>query len=363
MPERLIDPSRKRILRSFLQGAMQPNLASASIMLGVVLAGFLSYLAIVNENLLAGEAYRYAMDKDLDTQTYATHQLLSAEPGTDPSVYVFGSSVMVRCVKDRATIADLVSARSGQSVTAYDLSTDAQTAWEFEAMVDRIPEGGFGVIVFGASYGIWTYSPKDLAELINAPKLGFPTPTIDAAAREMGVKVPLRTGIYGLDISKFFLARRRTFVENLLSGGRDYADPLDAYWMDVVNDPEFWAEEKAQLPQFVAAVDANMDMHLATMARAVETLRGKGDYEMVLFEAPIHPGWFELQDGAAFFDGINRDLRAFAEEQNIEFTSARELVDLGAEDFVDFEGHISNDAARMACTEAVADFIVEALER
>ncbi len=355
--------SQVRILRSFFEGLTRPNLTSALVMLSVVLISFLAYIAIVNDKLLASDAYRFVMDKDLDTQTYASHQLLAAEPDDDPAVLIFGSSVMVRCVKDRTTVADLVAAQTGQPIRVYNLSTDAQTSWEFEAMIDRFPDGGNGVVILGASYGFWTYSREHLEELIEAPKLGFPTPAIDAAARELGIKVPFRTGIYGLDASKYFLARRNTVLKNLLRGGHSYADPLDAYWMDLVNKPEFWAEEIAQLPDYAAAVEANLEMNLDAVARAIANLRTKGDYQVILFEAPINPGWFELDDGAAFFAGLNQALQAFAAAQEIEFRSARDLVALSADDFVDYEGHISNDAARMACTQTVSELVTEALAR
>jgi hypothetical protein len=355
--------SHREILRSFFEGMTRPNVMSASIMLSVVLISFLAYIALVNDKLLAGDAYRFVMDKDLDTQTYATHQLLAAKRTDAPAVLIFGSSVMVRCVKDRGTVSDLVSSASGQSVSVYNLSTDAQTSWEFEAMVDRFPEDGSGVVVLGASYGFWTYSREHLEELINAPKLGFPTPTIDAAARDQGIKVPIRTGIYGLDASKYFLARRNTVLKNLLTGGHTYADPMDAYWMDIVNNPEFWAREMNQLPDYVSGVDANLEMNLEAVARAIENLRAKGDYQIIMFEAPINPGWFELEEGRAFFTDLQQALKEFTAEQAIEFASARDLIEFGAEDFVDYEGHISNDAARMACTQAVADLAAEALTR
>lgn len=363
MVERQDGASQMLVLRSFFRGATQPNFASAAIMLGVLLIVILAYIAVVNDKLLAGNSYRYFMDDNLDTQTYATHQILGVESGDEPSVLIFGSSVMVRCIKDRDTVADLVSTKSDQSVIAYNLSTDAQTMWEFEAMVDRIPDGGRGVLVFGVSFGMWTFSLEDLEELIDAPKLGLPTPTIDAAAREAGIDVPFRTGVYGLDASSFFLARRRTFLKNLLSGGMSYGDPLTAWWMKNVNDPEFWEEEKARLPEQVAEVEENLNRHLATVARAIEDLRSKGDYEVILFEAPINPDWFELDTGRRFFTGLRQDLMSFAEAENIRFASALDLVDLTADDFVDFEGHISNDEARMACTEAVSDLVVEALTR
>lgn len=363
MVERQNGASHENALKSFFRGATQPNLASTLIMLCIVLVSFLSYIFIVNDKLLAGDAYRFAMDGDLDTQTYATHQLLAAQPSDTPSVLIFGSSVMVRCVKDRETLADQITTKSEQPVTVFNLTTDAQNSWEVEAMIDRFPDGGNGVVVFGPSYGFWMYSREHLEELITAPKLGFPTPTIDAAARDMGIQVPFRTGIYGLDAKEFFLARRGTILRNLRSGGHAYADPLDAYWMDIVNDPEFWEEEKAQLPDYAAAVETNFEMNLATVARAIDSLRAKGDYDLIIFEAPINPGWFELDDGRAFFGNINETLKTFAAEQGVEFASSRDLVDLRADDFVDFEGHISNDEARMACTDAVSDIVAEALTR
>lgn len=363
MVERQERASQMLVLRSFFRGATQPNFASASIMLGVLLIGVLAYITVVNDRLLAGDSYRYFMDHNLDTQTYATHQILGVEAGEEPSVLIFGSSVMVRCIKDRDTVADLVSTKSDQSVIAYDFSTDAQSMWEFEAMVDRIPDGGRGVLVFGVSFGMWADTLEDLEELIDAPKLGLPTPTIDAAAREAGIDVPFRTGIYGLDASSFFLARRRTFLKNLLSGGISYGDPLKAWWMDDVNDPEFWEEEKARFPEQTAKVEENLERNFETVARAIEDLRSKGDYEVILFEAPINPGWFEIETGRSFFTGLRQEMMSFAEAENIQFASTMDLVDLTVDDFVDFEGHISNDDARMACTEAVSDLVVEALAR
>jgi hypothetical protein len=347
--------------RSFKAGATQPNFASAMIMLTVMVLCFAILTWLASARLLAGDGHRLLMDGPLDTQTHATHQLLAASPAEEPSILVFGSSVMVRCVKGAPTLEQLIAEQANVDAKVYNLSTDAQTTWEIEAMIDQFPAGGHGVVVFGTSYGVWMNSVSDLEKLIREPKLGFPTPTIDAAARAEGISVPFRTGVFGLDASKYFLAHRKAVAKNLIYGGLEYGDPLDAYWMQIVNNQSFWDKEIAQLPDLVAQVETNLDANIETVRRTIRSIKQKGDYSIVLYEAPIHPGWFEVDGGDAFFSKIRRALQNLADDEGVVFAAARDRVPFEAKDFVDFEGHLGNDEIRMACTRDVAETIAEEL--
>jgi hypothetical protein len=342
---------------SFKAGAIRPNFASATIMLAVTALCFAIIIWLASAKLLASEGYRLLMDGPLDSQTHATHQLLAATPSEDPSILVFGTSVMVRCIKDAPTLKQLIAEQTSAAANVYNLTTDSQTTWEIEAMIDRFPAGGHGVVLLGTSYGVWMNSVSDLEQLVRAPKLGFPTPTIDAAARADGISVPLRTGVFGIDSSKYFLAHRTSVLKNLINGGPEYGDPLDAYWMPLVNNQDFWDEEIAQLPDLVAQVEANLDANLETVRRTIRNIKQKGDYSIVLYEAPINPGWLEVDGGEAFFSKIRRALQNLADDEGVVFAAARDQVPFEAKDFVDFEGHLGNDDIRMACTRDVAETI------
>jgi hypothetical protein len=90
--------------------------------------------------------------------------------------------------------------------------------------------------------------------------------------------------------------------------------------------------------------------------------RKDGPVHVVIVMAPMNPGWEDDPFGKAFFARYRSDLEKFAYKVHGIFASATEFGDLRQSDFVDFEGHINNPAARQRCETGLAKVIAHALE-
>lgn len=360
--------SRREILMAFWQGLKCPSLGAVTIAFGSVAGFFLLICLFLTPAFWASGAWRYVMTDDLDVQTYVTQKVLSRPPSEPSSVVLLGTSVTIRCVESEKALSDLISKASGRLHHVHDLATDAQMTWEMAALTEQLPPGPGGVLVIGLTPGILATGPSDngwnsLATVIKMPKLGFTSAALDEEARHAGISVPVRTGIYGLDNAKFFLSRRRAILRNFFRGGMDYADPLTAFWYADVNRPEFWREEVAALSGVAASYDTNAAYNFYVIARFIERARNQNPIRVIILESPINPSWQNEAEGAAFFARYRTNLQAFAAKQNAAFLTVSESAGLKAEDFVDYEGHIGNEAARRRCTEILAEGVAHELRR
>ncbi len=351
---------------NLLRGMTAPSVLAASVALATIALLFAAYCLIFGAWFVASPLSRYLMTDDLDTYTNVTHKVLSrqAEPG--PNVVVLGTSVTVRCVASEQALSDRLAAETGQQLRTDDLASDAQTSWEMLALVDRLPPKQGGVLVIGLSPGLLEFGTgegrwKSVQGLIDAPKLGFTSPAMDAAVREAGLKVPHRWGIHAVDNAEFFLSRRKDIVKNLLRGGKTYGEPLNAYWYKNVNRPEFWKTEIAELPANAALYTQNAPTNFAVLEKVVARARESGASGVVVLESPLNPGWFAVPEAREFVSRYRGDLAAFAGRVSATLVRATDEAGLNPPDFVDYEGHLGNAAARERCMGALARGIGAAL--
>lgn len=358
--------ARSLALTSFLAGLTQPSVLAAGVALATVAALFVAYCLVFGSWFVASPLYRYLMTDDLDTYTNVTHEVLDRQGDTAPGIVVLGTSVPVRCVAGETALTALVAAGTGRQIRTHDLATDAQTTWEMLALVDRLPPREGGVLVLGLTTGLMDYGTgtgqrSSLQGLIDAPRLGIVSPALDAAARQAGLKVPRRTGVYALDNAEFILSRRKELVKNLIRGGKTYGEPLSADWYAHVNRPEFWQTEIADLPKAEARYAQNAAANFAALEKVVALARAGGTESVVVLVSPVNPGWNAVPEAAGFLARYRADVAAFAARVDATVVQATEDAGLKQSDFVDYEGHLGNAAARDRCMAALARGIGNAI--
>lgn len=361
------DTSGQRGDPGFVRGLTRPSVVSAATALCVLCAAFVAYCTILGPGFLASDKYRLLMSNPLDTHTLVGHRVLSRAGSSGANAILLGTSVTIRCIEGEAPLAERIEARTGRRLRVDDLATDAQATWEMAALVDRLPPQDGGVLVIGLTPGLLSANPlgdsrNALGSLLKWPRFGFTSPAMEAEARALGVAVPRRTGIYAIDNAGYILSRRKELLRNLLRGGTDYADPLTAAWYKNVNTPEFWAKEIRELPEVAAEYRANAALNFDMLDRMVLRALQSHDFRVVVLESPVNPGWWQDEAGARFYRAYRADLAALAGRLGGTFVQISDRAGLKQSDFVDYEGHLGNAAARARCSDALADGIAAALE-
>ena len=348
----------------FLRGALRPNPLSLFIALGINLALLVIVGVAVTPEAIA-KHYRYLMSDGFDRYSRVTGETLAlqAKGRASASVVILGASTTLRCITSEHDLERMVRESSGLVIDAHNFCTDAQSTWEMAAIVDRLPQAFDGVLVIGVTPGLLSFGTgigereqfASLNSLLTSSRLGFAADAMDEEARRVGLPVPFRTGIYAVDNREFLLARRRIVLRNLLRGVPKFEDPLTAPWISYVNRPEFWQEEIAKMPALVERYRRNQGVTLPVIERMMRNLARRGRVAFLLLVSPIHPGWYKEPVGAEFYAAYLVELKDFAERNQMSFMNIAADAELVAADFVDYEGHIGNAAARDRCMRVLAD--------
>lgn len=351
----------KRFSAAFIDGLTAPSKLALGVAIAIVLLNLLAFVSLP-ESLLKGEQYRYFMAHELDTQTLLTHRLLNIEDSTEPFVAIMGTSVMVRCIEDHGGMEREIGKHTQVTPRFYNLTADDQKSWEIASILSLLPQKANGVIVLGLSPGLLDTDLDSLRKSVEQSKIGVFTKALDEEATRAGITPPPRRGIYSLDNSHYLLSHRHALLLNLLRGGLDYSEPLEAWWMDTVNNPEFREKEKSQLPEKRKEFEDNVNYNLEVIDRAISRLESTNHYSILIAIPPINPGWYDVPGGKAFFDEFRSILQAFADARGFKLISVSEPAALTQADFVDYEGHMNNPAARSRCNNYLAKTIATSLQ-
>ena len=347
---------------AFLKGLTKPS--GLSTLLAVLIPFFVTMVAVfAGPRLMTSEAYVYLMTHAFDTHTLTSHRVMKGVPRHKPTAAILGSSVMVYCVQDGPDLTDVMGL--GDDFVVAPLPTASQKSYEMAAILKEIDPYAHSVVVLGLNPGVFTAaapSEEDsaLTDVVEHPRLGFYSTVLNDEIIRTGHKPPFKTGIYTLDNLNFFLSRRKPMLMNLLHGGTEYGDPLDAPWIEKVNNPEFWEEEKADLGKMITQYNANAAAHFEVLARAIEKLQEEPGVRVVIAEAPVNPGWFEVSAGRSFFNRFAQDLSDFADATGADFYSLSAGANLQKEDFADYEGHLVSHDAQARCSSALGKSILMA---
>ena len=122
-----------------------------------------------------------------------------------------------------------------------------------------------------------------------------------------------------------------------------------------------WQSEIDAQPALIEHYDRNLELNLAIIRRFIKALGRSERVSFLLLAAPINPRWHEEPGGEEFHTRYLEDLRRFALENDMPFLNINEGSELTGDDFVDYEGHIGNRAARHRCTEVLASHVSQRL--
>lgn len=350
--------SFKTALANFRRGLTSPSMTSTVLALAIPLV-LVATAILIGDRLIRGGHYEYLMSDPFDVYAKVGHEVMEFQASDRPGAVLLGDSLMVYCV-DEDLLPDIVKETSGVAeIEAHLLATPNQSTYEMAAIVDAADLSPGSVVLVGLSLGVVSKQtgsePESiLVKILKNPRLPFQSAVLDEEARLAGVKPPFRTGIYAFDNAGFYIARKTVFVKHLLAGPAPYGDPLTAPWLSHVDTPEFHAQERAALSDLVEAYSANADKNFDVLARMIERERDSRGVDFVIAQAPINPGWYDLAEGAAFFQKFAADAEAFAQRVGARYVSVSAGQNWSREDFFDYEGHLKSPAARSVCTETVA---------
>ena len=354
-------------LSSFAAGFFRPSITAVCVAVSTLAAIFTAYVLTITPSFMASDKYRYLLSDDQDVSTLVTHRAFSAARDGKPSILYFGDSDAIRCIESEDGLADLVLERTGKTFHVHDLASNAQSTWMMAALAQVVPPEPGGVIVIGFTPDILGIGSRDsgrisLQAILKWPMVGINSPVLADEARRAGLPAPFTSGVYAIDEASYILSRRKSLFRNVLFGPPHYGDPLNAPWYAHVGTPEFHAEEHRLLPQVAALYQRGLSENFAVLERMIARARKNGPVHVVIMMAPMNPGWNDDPFGRTYFARYRADLEAFARKVGGSFANATELADLRQADFVDFEGHINNAAARKRCATGLASAISTAVE-
>lgn len=350
-----------RFSAAFIDGLSSPSRLALGVAIATIFLVLLAFVALP-QSLLKGQQYRYFMAHELDTQTLLTHRLLNIDDSTEPYVAILGTSVMVRCIENDGGMEREISKHTRVNPTFYNLTADDQNSWEIASILSLLPHKANGVIVLGLSPGLLSTGIDSLRKSLEQSKIGLITEVLDDEATHAGISPPRHSGLYSLDNAHYLLSHRHSLLLNLLRGGLDYSEPLEAWWIEQVNNPEFWEKEKGELPENRKVFEENVNYNLEVIDRAINRLGSTNPHSILIAIPPINPGWYDVPGGKAFYDELRHILQAFATARGFQLISVSEPAALKQSDFVDYEGHMSNPAARSRCNNYLARTIATSLE-
>lgn|GEM_PF-3574666 len=354
--------NNNNFVTAFLTGLTKPSVLSVSLAVLTPMA-VVAAAVFAGPKLMASDAYVYFMSHSFDTHTMASHRVMKGVGRNKPTAAILGTSVMVYCVMDGPDLNQTMGL--GDDFYVASVPTASQNAFEMAAILDRLDPYAGSVVVIGLNPGMFTkeITPDEnslVYSVVEKPKLAFYSDVLSDEIKLIGNKPPFKTGIYTIDNIEFFMARRKAMLMNIMSGGTPYGDPLDAPWIEKVNSPHHWEEEKANLSEMIVDYDANAPAHFEVLARMIEKAQAEPGVEIVIAEAPTNPGWYEIEEGRDFFEKFNSDLQAFAKQYNATYASLSASARLNKADFADFEGHLVTHDAQERCTSALGQSILSA---
>lgn len=288
-----------------------------------------------------------------DDYAFVTARVLDLErQGADrPLVVVLGGSSTRESLTGEDDLEARLAAR-GVEVEVVDLTADAQTQIESAALLDRLPAGATGFVVYGVSANRFTQARAEMETLGSAPRLGFRSPRIDQEIVLAGGTPAPPLPLARLDPWQFWVLRLPVVPLNLVRGRQirqqhRYLDLPHAAPGEIRMD---WDVELAGLRE-------NGAYHAEVLGRTVARLRqerpGMG---LALLDGPWYEAWSPPGYDAAWAER----LRSVSEAVGAPVWALDEVAALQPQDFRD-PTHLRTVEAQQRYTDAVADRLAAAL--
>jgi hypothetical protein len=329
--------------REFLRGLTQPSLPALLLTLLVPTAGFALCSFGITPAFLARNAGLLAIDpQDTDLFAISRATRLHLESSTAPTLFLIGSSTLLRSVPDPAELERAFGSAVGQSVPVVDLACEGSTVVQMENLVSLLPARLEGLFVIEVT-------PRQLATFAN-----------DDEVRAVNWDPAQGPGTFFWHNKRFFLPRLASIPRNLLYGRLEYAP--EEYLTHRMTESG-WQIAAAKMKSGIGKnYAAEREQSYASLAEVVARLRAGGKVQVALLEPPLSERGYREVLGPAFWDEHRSRLRRFADEQGLELWRLDEEAALEEEDFADFM-HLYRAESQARYTHALARHAAELWRR
>ena len=295
-----------------------------------------------------------------DGYAHLTSRALSQsqpKPGT-VTIGVISASAMREAISDSDILTKVASSSWQTEVDFANLTAPNMTLWEAVIVADCIADGYHGIVLIAVAPNKLARRDQRLDNLLEEPRMGICSTTLDAELSRSGVQVPRRTGVLLFDNIEFYAARRYALLHNAFAE-RDFAPQMQLVRTKSVtlDAPAMhrringWKNQLAQ--GYYESAEANLDL----IRLAIQRLKQSGQIQVVLVEEPFNPLGAEMLFESDFHKSLRADyessILALAQELEVEYWDVAGAAKLTATDFID-EFHMGNPAARQRFTEELA---------
>jgi hypothetical protein len=336
---------------TLVRAATQPSLAALLGTLFVVLFLFLTCAVVITPQSLSSVDSRYLLAHDRDTFADTTHLCMRMRysPPQRLAVAILGSSDTRAATTDPREMEQVLTQRLGRWTPVYDLAVPSVGVPEIAAMADFLGDGFNGVVVISMIPGRLARGKDWLEKSFKSPRLGLGSIVFDEEVRLAGVDVPARTGIYFFDHYRFLVARRHALV-HLMTGPAPnfvrYAFPDG----ETLSGKE-WNRMVEQVQATLETYYDNRESSLAVVSRTVARLRQRGQVDVVILEAPLHPELVGLVYPPQLLADHRARLERFSRDHDVHYWNLQAEAKLGTDDFRDY-CHLRSPEARKRYTKA-----------
>lgn len=315
----------EKILRSFVSGLVRPSgTAVFSALAFVVLVG-LTAIAVVDESLVrVPNRARYLFTSSIDGDMYVTSQTMrlgSMDP-SKPILVVIGASAGRESIDPFLLDLDF-----GTDEQVFSLCQGRQSFWEAEAILDKVPDGIAGVVLFSIGPSRFTNGDERVDSLATSPRLGLRTDKMDEAIRDGGGEPPLRCGLYLIDNIRFYTRRLSVLPLNVLRGPPRYK--LHRYFGRPQIGEADWAAMAGMIEERLTSFDSQFDQNFDKLVNCVRRLEARTDLHIILVEHPINPRFIRDELGVELYAAMRERLVRRVHEESLRMIN---LNDAGFEE-------------------------------
>ncbi len=322
----------------------------------IVVVGLLCGLSVlwVKPRHLVKLDHRYLMTVHLDDYTELSFEAMRAkQAGPQPfAVAVVGDSAIRSAMPDTSAIQGRLAQELGRDVPVHYLAAKGMNLIEYAGVMDYIGQGFNGVVVIQMSLYHIAQTPKELAILLEIPRMAIDTPVYDQELARVAGSAPWRSGVYLLDHWRFYAYRLNEHaLWNVLFGPTPL--PLASKPMTT----EQWQTADRNVLAYLKEYPTQRDRNLAILGRLIDRLRAQGRVEIAIVETPMNPRWHK-QINSELAQGYQEYWENWIQEQGLHHWDLNREGAFATEDFHDYVHFCSREAGQRY-TDLLMDHVAE----
>jgi hypothetical protein len=357
-------PAWQQGLAAFWAGFSQPS----ALAFGVLASAFAASLALCvwffSESTLAGPMGAYLPRSPLDAEGFATTEALRAghTPPSRPRLFVLGTSTVGQAIGSGKAVHDMIQEQSGQDWEVILLTTPLQSPLDTFALLDRALQSQTAdsppaMVVLGSGILRLRWNVAQMLEFAAMPRLGLRSDWHDAeVVINGGTPVP-RHGVYLWDNLSFVLINGSESLLRLamLHPAKRVVDQYARQGLT----PQTRSKIRDAIGQEIrTAIDTEMPLYLAQLARLKTLLDSRPNTRLILIEEPLSPGLIDTQHLQWVQVTFDTRLAAFLADHAVPYWPMRSEAALGDNDYFD-DLHIKPGPAQIRAQTALVGHIIQ----